>query len=363
MVTAMDEMTRNRYLEAFQLFGRGKQYIEIRILPPPLGCVGGILTADTAGAEALCQQLTSLNLEYCTVYQVINGLSAAYVAGKALNVLVPHVKNTAKDADIQTIHYIMTDFDPKRPAKTSSTDAEKQAAYQRMVLYLADMKRAGLIPDTITDSGNGYNAYYRVNLPNTPENVKLVQDFVRICHIEYSDDVVEFDPTVTNPSRLAKLPGTWAVKGQSTSERPHRQSCILAHAPIETVTDRAVIEAYVEAHRPLLEQPRNAASCAKRSSFGSGDRQTVYLPDVEGYLVSQGWRYWTKPGDKGQLYILQVCPFHPEHDNAAAFLTAFPNGRAMFKCHHTSCEGNDIHKLLAKYPAAHNALDNGGNTK
>ena len=35
MVTAMDEMTRNRYLEAFQLFGRGKQYIEIRILPPP----------------------------------------------------------------------------------------------------------------------------------------------------------------------------------------------------------------------------------------------------------------------------------------------------------------------------------------
>ena len=306
----MDAKMRKNFQLAFSLFGAGKKYIEIRILNPPLGVGGGIFTADTNGAEALCQQLTSLNLEYCAVYQVINGMSAAYVAGKALNVLVPHVKNTAKDADIQTIHYIMTDFDPKRPAKTSSTDAEKQAAYQRMVLYLADMKRAGLIPDTITDSGNGYNAYIRVNLPNTPENVKLVQDFVRICHIGYSDDVVEFDPTVTNPSRLAKLPGTWAVKGQSTSERPHRQSCILAHAPIETVTDRAVIEAYVEAHRPLLEQPRNAASCAKRSSFGYGGRQTVYLPDVEGYLVSQGWRYWTKPGDKGQLYILQVCPFH-----------------------------------------------------
>ena len=362
MVTAMDKMTRDRYLEALQLFGRGKQYVEIRILNTPLGGVGGILTADTAGAETLCQQLTSLDLEYCTVYQVINELSAAYVAGKALNVLVPHVKSTAKDADIQTIHYIMTDFDPKRPAKTSSKDAEKQAAYQRLILYLVDMKHAGLIPNIITDSGNGYNAYYRVNLPNTPENVKLVQDFNRICHIGYSDDLVEFDPTVTNPSRLAKLPGTWAVKGQNTSERPHRQSCILAHAPTETVTDRAVIEAYVEAHRPLLEQPRNA-SCAKRSSFGYGGRQTVYLPDVEGYLVSQGWRYWTKPGDKGQLYILQVCPFHPEHDNAAAFLTAFPNGRAMFRCHHTSCEGNDIHKLLAKYPAAHNALDNGGETK
>ena len=85
--------------------------------------------------------------------------------------------------------------------------------------------------------------------------------------------------------------------------------------------------------------------------------------DVEGYLEAQGWRYWTKPGDKGQLYILPVCPFHPEHDNAAAFLTAFPNGRAMFKCHHTSCEGNDIHKLLVKYPAAHNTLDNGGKRK
>lgn len=362
MVTAMDKMTQDRYFESFRLFGRGKQYIEVRILNTPLGVVSGIFTADPIGAEAFCKQVTALHLENYTAYQVLGELRNEYVAGKSLNVLVPHAKNTAKDGDIQTICYIMADFDPKRPPKTSATEAEKQAADQRMVLYLADMKCVGLIPSTITNSGNGYNAYFRVDLPNTPENVKLVQDFNRICHIGYSDDLVEFDPTVTNPSRLAKLPGTWAVKGQNTSERPHRQSCILAHAPTETVTDRAVIEAYVEAHRSLLEQPRNA-SCAKRSSFGSGGRQTVYLPDVEGYLGGQGWDYRAKQGDKGMLYILPVCPFHPEHDNAAAFLTAFPNGRAMFKCHHTSCEGNDIHKLLVKYPAAHNTLDNGGKNK
>lgn len=354
----MDAKMRKNFQLAFSLFGAGKKYIEIRILNTPLGVVGGIYTADTAGAEALCQQLTSLDLEHCTVYQVINELSAAYVAGKALNVLIPHVKSTAKDADIQTIHYIMTDFDPKRPAKTSATEEEKQAAYQRLLLYLAAMKCAGLIPSTITDSGNGYNAYYRVNLPNTPENVKLVQDFNRICHIGYSDDLVEFDPTVTNPSRLAKLPGTWAVKGQSTPDRPHRQSCILAYAPTDTVTAREVIEAYVEAHRPLLEC-RHAGKVSY--PIGTGAAKTAYLLDVEGYLEAQGWRYWTKPGDKGQLYILPVCPFHPEHDNAAAFLTAFPNGRAMFKCHHTSCEGNDIHKLLVKYPAAQNTTKYGGN--
>ena len=273
MVAVMDKMMQNHYTEAFHLFGRSKQYIEVRILNTPLGVVSGIFTADAIGAEAFCKQVTALHLENYTAYQVLGELRNEYVAGKSLNELALHAKNTAKDGDIQTICYIMTDFDPMRPSKTSATEAEKQAAYQRLVLYLVDMKGAGLIPSIITDSGNGYNAYFRVNLPNTPENVKLVKDFVRICHIGYSDDLVEFDPTVTNPSRLAKLPGTWAVKGQNTSERPHRQSCILAHAPTETVTDRAVIEAYVEAHRPLLEQPRNA-SCAKRSSFGSGDRQT-----------------------------------------------------------------------------------------
>ncbi len=76
----------------------------------------------------------------------------------------------------------------------------------------------------------------------------------------------------------------------------------------------------------------------------------MYLPDVEGYLDSQGWQYRVKQGDKGTLYILPVCPFNSAHDNAAAFLMRFPNGKAMFRCHHNGCVGNDIHKLLAKYP-------------
>ncbi len=269
----IDDNTFRRYQEAFVLFGQGKQYIEVRLLNTHLGVVSGIFSADLAGVRALCQQLTALNLESYTVYQVLGRLNGSYVAGKQLNVLVPHARITAKDADIETMISIVTDFDPNRLAKTSASEPEKQAAYKRLLLYLADMKAAGMIPSIITDSGNGYNAYFCVNLPNTPENVRLVQDFNHICCLGYSDDIVNFDPTVTNPSRLVKLPGTWAVKGANTPDRPHRQSCILGYAPPDTMVNRATLVSFVEAHRPLLELPRNAAaSCTRGSRCGSGRR-------------------------------------------------------------------------------------------
>lgn len=338
----------NPYRQAFKVFGYDKEFTEVRLLNTSCGTVSGIFSADDAGADALEREISRLNLEQYTVYQVLNPLSGEYVDGKRCDTLIPHARGTAKDADIQRLHYIMTDFDPVRPAQTSSTEAEKKAAMDRLLLFLAEMKAEGMLPAAITDSGNGYNAYFSIDLPNTPQNVQLIKIYNSICHNKYSDSTVDFDRTVTNPSRLAKLPGTWAYKGLNTPERPYRQSKILSYQPTPQPIPKSLLECYIQKNTALSIPPvrHNVLS----SYAPSGNGQTTLLPNPEQYIRSNGWAYRVKECDKGTMYILNSCPFNPAHNNASAFILAFDDGKAMFKCHHSSCADHNIGELLAQYP-------------
>ena len=46
--------------------------------------------------------------------------------------------------------------------------------------------------------------------------------------IEFSDDKVEVDKTTYNPSRICRLYGTIACKGDNIPTRPHRQARIIS---------------------------------------------------------------------------------------------------------------------------------------
>ena len=46
--------------------------------------------------------------------------------------------------------------------------------------------------------------------------------------IEFSDDKVEVDKTTYNPSRISRLYGTIACKGDNIPTRPHRQARIIS---------------------------------------------------------------------------------------------------------------------------------------
>ena len=338
----------NPYRQAIKVFGASKEFIEVRILNSSSGTVSGIFSADDTGADALLREISRLNLSQFTVYQVLNSLSDKYIIGKRCNVLFPFARGTAKDADVQTLNYIMTDFDPVRPPHTSATDTEKAAAMERMLMFLAEMKSEGMIPAVVTDSGNGYNAYFRVDLPNLQENVKLIKDYNSVCHSKYSDNIVDFDRTVTNPSRLAKLPGTWAFKGANTPERPHRQSKILMYQPSPQPIPKSLLAGYVQKNSSLIHPPVRCNSTSCNTPSGSG--QTVLLQNPEAYIQANGWSYRVKDCDKGRMYILDTCPFNPAHNNASAFILEFGDGKAMFKCHHNSCADHNIHDLLTQFP-------------
>lgn len=63
------------------------------------------------------------------------------------------------------------------------------------------------------DSGNGYHALFRIDLPNDDESKLLVQRVLQALDFRFSTATVKIDVSVYNPSRITKLYGTTACKG------------------------------------------------------------------------------------------------------------------------------------------------------
>ena len=82
--------------------------------------------------------------------------------------------------------------------------------------------------------------YYRVDSPTTDQDV--IKNILNALAQKFDDDAVGIDKTVFNASRIVKLYGTLACKGQNTLERPHRMSRII-YVPAELeVVDSQVLD-------------------------------------------------------------------------------------------------------------------------
>jgi hypothetical protein len=66
---------------------------------------------------------------------------------------------------------------------------------------------------------------------------------------------------------------------------------------------------------------------------------TRYLPDASGPKAWKGGRRW----------ILEACPWNPEHNNAAAFVVELPGGAIGAGCHHNGCAGRGWPDLRALF--------------
>lgn len=77
-------------------------------------------------------------------------------------------------------------------------------------------------------SGNGYHLYYVLNeLLNDEMHKKLVEGALRELAEKFNTGIVAVDTVVFNASRITKVPGTIARKGENTTERPHRMAEVL----------------------------------------------------------------------------------------------------------------------------------------
>jgi hypothetical protein len=105
----------------------------------------------------------------------------------------------------------------------------------------------------LNSSGNGAHLMYPFNEPNDDATRDLIQSFLKSLANRFNEPGIEVDTTVYNAARIWRLPGTYACKGDSTTERPHRLASIIQPADeFATVTAaqlREFLKLYPEPER------------------------------------------------------------------------------------------------------------------
>jgi hypothetical protein len=304
--------------------------VEIRALGQPGRPPVAIGYYDNLAAAVDDAVILDADEDVTGVYVTLNEVKPACLA-RAANHYKQHTTATS-DKDIERRRWLPLDFDPSRPAGTSSSDEELAAAKDRVNLVSESLRAKGWSEPIFALSGNGAHLLYAIDLPNDPKAKSLVEQCLRALDFQYGDENVAIDTSVSNAARIWRLYGTKACKGDDLPDRPHRRSAIIS-APAE----RSVVSL------ALLQQLSNTAPSERKAQSPANRADACDLEDfitrneIE-VIRSSDW-------DGGHKWMLASCPFDSSHNNGSAALLQFPNGAIAFKCFHDSCSGrkwNDV---------------------
>jgi P4 family phage/plasmid primase-like protien len=285
---------------------------EVRLLRPSGVAVGYFSDWDAA--------IRAVELEptpYKACYFSLNPINLP--AGIPLN---PSSLNPAKGAasgsDIARRITLLIDLDPPRPSGTNSTEAEKQGAREQAERVKEWLTSQGWPKPLFADSGNGIHLVYRIEFPNDEKATALIKGVLARLHQLFPMvDAGNFDP-----SRVCKLYGTWARKGEHSEARPWRRSCI-----VNDGIDTAVTEQQLRALVPVSVVPPKADDIKLTGLVGFLDYYSIVVRS-EPREVSGGW----------QVEI--ECPWANEHsdDSRRDTVVSFVAGRGYgFNCFHSHC--------------------------
>ena len=272
-------------------------------------------------------------LSFRGVYVTVNPVNPDLLA-RAVNRLRPAGRNpTTADTDIVRRRWLLIDCDPRRASGVSSSNSEHESALAKAREIRDGLSSLGWPKPVLTDSGNGAQLMYRIDLP--ADDGELVRRVIGEI-AKASSEQVAIDTSVHNPARIWRLPGTMNCKGDSIPERPHRMARI-------------------------LEEPQDIVSVSREQmqdivSYQNEDTQTD-VPDDEWKHTMPAFDLdsWIaqycpelgspQPWKGGRKWIFPVCPFNEAHTNKSAVLIQEPSGAVAFKCHHNGCSGNDWRAL------------------
>jgi hypothetical protein len=159
------------------------------------------------------------------VYFVLNPINPQLLYRRGNRIEVADEGEPTADRDIICRRWLLVDADPSRDSKISSTEEEKAAAWETISAVRAFLDSRGWPTAAVGDSGNGYHLLYRIDLP--ADDGGIVQRVLQALAQQFDTDAVKIDQSVFNPSRICKLPGTLARKGDNRSPRPHRRAKLL----------------------------------------------------------------------------------------------------------------------------------------
>jgi len=256
-------------------------------------------------------------------YMTLNDLDEACYDRAHRNKFVKGASPTVSDNDVIGYGWLMVDVDPKRPTGTSSTREQliaSRATARQIYSFLHDR---GWPDPVIAHSGNGTHLLYKTQIDVSEK--ALIKNVLTTLSMLFADDNMLVDLTTFNPSRICKLYGTVARKGASTEKRPHRMSKII-NVPerIEKVSIEQ-LEALVKL-LPQQEAPQ------PYNSYNPAAFDLQKWIDEHGVQVTekQSWSGGTK-------WILDCCPFNPQHNHKDAAIIQTTDGKICFNCFHSSC--------------------------
>jgi AAA domain len=225
------------------------------------------------------------------VYVTMNPVNRDLMA-RAFNRVVKIKKDLAtKDGDIVRRAQLVFDADPERPAGISATDAEKTLALSQINQLVENLSARGWPEPVLADSGNGYHAKYRIDLANNDGSLELVKKVLATANQLFGLNRVKIDISLSNASRIIKLPGTMARKGDDITERPHRWSSVVS-APDELLavpTDR--LEVFAALFDPEPTDSSNGSPFIQTATNGASPenraRAYVFAPGFPDSISGQ----------------------------------------------------------------------------
>jgi P4 family phage/plasmid primase-like protien len=311
---------------AEEVYLRGGTVAEIRGLGSERG-----FTKTVSGwfddPEAFVEAANKLEGADYAVYATLNPCPESLLA-RAYNKLAPGKDaGSTSDTAIERRRWLPIDLDPKREANISSSEEERAEAHRRAKLIRGDLQDRG-IPAIYADSGNGAHLLIPIDLPNTEQSLKLVEGVLKALDHKYSDAAVDVDTAVGNASRIFKVYGTSARKGDSVEKlgRVHRPSAILdVPAGLEPVSEALLRELASEGS----EEPEKTLE--RRPRTGGDWSIDEWIARYEVPVKRAGdW-------NGGRKWVLDECPWN-NHDNGSCYIVELPTGAISAGCHHNSCK-------------------------
>ena len=239
------------------------------------------------------------------VYFTLNPVDPV-VSARSLNRVKRFAGTRPKITKSFAVVWLPIDFDPKRPAGISSTDAEHEAAIARARECREYLRGQGWPDPILADSGNGAHLLYRIDLPNDQESTNLVKGILESLASRFSDSVVDLDRSVFNAARIWKLYGTLAAKGDHTPERPHRIARILEVPKMIKVVPIDLLKALVA---PVQGSP-SPRETGEDQAFVAVTTTGRHDPfDLESWIVEHNVPVVEdKPWQDGRLWVVNPAP-------------------------------------------------------
>jgi hypothetical protein len=246
----------------------------------------------------------------------------------------------SNDDDVLKRRWILIDIDAGQPAGMNSSDAEKQDALEMAREVIHYLEGRGFPTPALTNSGNGYHVYVRIDFENSPEMKVLVRRFLKALGQRFTGKygTALVDEAMFNPARITKATGSFVHKGANTPKRPQRRSGVISagsRVPATLEQVKGIADEYVPTKGETFES-------------WTGDDMDVVVDDeklrnqvtiLKRYLERNGIKYGAVTFEDRGIMLPCVCPNSAEHTTATGGTLAMvnPSGSFGFCCQHAHC--------------------------